>query len=753
MYKPFTLIVACALLFSACADDTAVPSQTEAVSTYDVEIRWTSFGIPHVKANDWASLGYGFAYATATDAICVIARDVQMVNGNLSKHFGPGDGNLESDIFHKAVLTESKLAAYAAAQSERSHQMSAGYVAGYNRFLRDHAQAMPANCTDVDWVVPLTEQDLARLAIGVGIRYGLGRFQQQIAQASPAQQQTELAQAQWQLPTGIGSNAVAVGKDLSSSGRGILLGNPHYPWHGSSRFHLIHTTIPGEVDVMGTSLLNTNRVAIGFNNDIAWTHTVSTAMRFTLYQLTLNPEDPYQYLYDGEYRPIEVRTISVTAPDENGELTEQTHTAHFTHFGPVIETDELPWNDSVAYALRDAVIDNYRTADTYDALNRATSTAEIEAAISDQGVYWTNTIAADRHGNAFYADISGTPNVDQALLDACQIEADGLPGRVVLLRGDDSACEWRDDPTSKVPGTLPAEQMPRVTRADYVTNSNDSYWLSNPDGPLEGYSPIIGTERTARSLRTRAGLTQMAEMIATGDKLTPSDIQHMLYNHRNYGAELLLDDVLTVCEGDNEIAGVCTALGGWDRTMNVDSRGGHVWREFWRDAQNIPNLFARPFDVSDPVNTPAGINLANADVKAGVRQAMIAAAERLTTANIALDARLGDIQYAERNGKLIPIPGGEGWAGMFSMIITRLQPEKGYTPIIHGNSYIQVISWDESGQLQPQAMLTYSQSPEPDSAHYSDLTDIYAAGGWIDLPFSDAAIAADPNLTRVHLTE
>ncbi len=30
-------------------------------SVYDVQIRWTSYGIPHVKANDSASLGYGFS--------------------------------------------------------------------------------------------------------------------------------------------------------------------------------------------------------------------------------------------------------------------------------------------------------------------------------------------------------------------------------------------------------------------------------------------------------------------------------------------------------------------------------------------------------------------------------------------------------------------------------------------------------------------------------------------------------------------
>ena len=82
-----------------------------------------------------------------------------------------------------------------------------------------------------------------------------------------------------------------------------------------------------------------------------------------------------------------------------------------------MQTDQLVWNQATAFALRDAVIDNYLTADTYDALNQAFN-PEVEAAISKQGVYWTNTIASDRHGNAF-ADIR-TPNVDGALLEACQ---------------------------------------------------------------------------------------------------------------------------------------------------------------------------------------------------------------------------------------------------------------------------------------------------------------------------------------------
>lgn len=742
----FTLLI-CIATTSACQQP-----PPDAEESFNVDIRWTSHGIPHVKADNWGSLGYGFAYATATDAVCVIARDLVMVNGELSRYFGPADDNLTSDVFHKSVLTADKVAEFNAAQSPRANEFSQGYVAGYNRFLTDHSESLPASCNKQPWVQPMQPDDVTRLAMGVGVRYGLGRFKNEIANAAPdgaadsASESDNLVAAiqdtQWDLPAGIGSNAVAVGSALSASGRGILLGNPHYPWHGSSRFHLIHTTIPGELDVMGTSLLNTTRVSIGFNKDVAWTHTVSTAMRFTLYQLKLNPDNPMQYEYDGEYRDIEPRVVSVTVGEGAQQQTRE-HTVYETAFGPIMENAELPWSSTHAYAIRDAVLNNYLTADTYDAMNKASSTAELEEAITRQGVYWVNTIGADRHGNAFYADISGTPNIDADLLAACRVELAEAPERVVILDGSRSACEWRDDQRSRVKGALPPADMPRMTTAQYVTNSNDSYWLTNPDQPLEGYSPIIGAERTARSLRTRAGLHMMGELLARDAKITPDDIQAMLYNHRNYGAELLLDDVLAACADAPAVEQACQALAAWDRTMNVDSRGGHLWREFWDTARNIDNLWAVPFDVDDPINTPRGINLADPAVKTGILASLQAAVDKLNEANIALDARLSDIQYAPRNGNNIGIPGGEGWAGMFSMIIANLKPDEGYTPIVHGNSYIQVISWDEKGELDPRAMLTYSQSPEPDSPYYQDLTQIYSQGGWISLPFTEAEIAAD----------
>ena len=43
--------------------------------------------------------------------------------------------------------------------------------------------------------------------------------------------------------------------------------------------------------------------------------------------------------------------------------------------------------------------------------------------------------------------------------------------------------------------------MPWLIRRDYLTNSNDSYWLSSPEQPLEGFFRIIGDEGTERRMR------------------------------------------------------------------------------------------------------------------------------------------------------------------------------------------------------------------------------------------------------------
>jgi acyl-homoserine-lactone acylase len=174
-----------------------------------------------------------------------------------------------------------------------------------------------------------------------------------------------------------------------------------------------------------------------------------------------------------------------------------------------------------------------------------------------------------------------------------------------------------------------------------------------------------------------------------------------------------------------------------------------------RELRNQPSIYRVAFDLKDPSNTPSGLKIDDSKVSMLLIGAIETAQQRLTKLNIALDAKLGDIQYVQRNDRRIPIPGGEGWSGAFSMIIAPLAQKAGvgYTPVVHGNSIIEIVSWDDDGKVNPRGILTYSQSQEPDSPHYADQTELYSKSQWIDFPFHEEDIANNPDLRSLRLFE
>ena len=82
---------------------------------YVAEIRRTAYGIPHILAGDYGSLGYGYGYAFAQDNLCVMADRVITLRGERSRYFGPAAGsgdtlgaatdNLDSDIYYRGQRT------------------------------------------------------------------------------------------------------------------------------------------------------------------------------------------------------------------------------------------------------------------------------------------------------------------------------------------------------------------------------------------------------------------------------------------------------------------------------------------------------------------------------------------------------------------------------------------------------------------------------------------------------------------------
>jgi len=290
--------------------------------------------------------------------------------------------------------------------------------------------------------------------------------------------------------------------------------------------------------------------------------------------------------------------------------------------------------------------------------------------------------------------------------------------------------------------------MPVLTRADYAANFNDSAWLANPRAPITGYPRVFGDIGTERSLRTRMGITAIEQQLAAGP-FARQTMQDLPFSDRSYAGERAGLDTATMCASLPDTGTACAALSNWDHRMTVGSRGGLLFERFWQRAAGIPNLWKVPFNPADPVNTPNTLNTANPLVQ----KALADTIAEFRAAGIDPGAPLGQNHYVVRNGKAIAIHGGQGGQGVLNVITPVWDPAHGDTEVVHGSSHIQVVSFTGSRCPDAATLLTYSQSEDPTSRHYSDQTDLFSAGRWVRSRFCEPDILTSPQLRVVRLRD
>lgn len=741
------------VLAAAAAMLTMVPAgAAQAGKRTAATIIRTTYGIPHIEARDWRGLGYGVAYAYAQDNLCLLAEEYATVAGERSLHFGPEAkavlgfeqvDNLSSDVFFRAVIDLPALRESAKALSPRARDLLAGYVAGYNRFLRDAgSEGIPAECRGKPWVRPITTDDMLRLNEKQILLASSLNLAAAIANAAPPGSPAPKVAINMPDPgeLGIGSNGWAFGGDVTADGRGMVIGNPHFPWAGPNRFWQMHLKGPDGYEVMGVGLAGTPMVTLGFNKDIAWTHTVTEARHFTLYQLALDPADPTRYMVDGASEAMTPRTVTVPMPEGQSPVT---RTLWSTRWGPVfvIPARGIAWNAQTAFALKDANRGNQRGLEAWLRIGAARNVGEVRAAVSETlGIPWVNTIAADRYGDALHADVTAVPNVPVEKVKACATPVAPLFAEfAILLDGSKAACAWDAAAGTPEPGLMPADDQAATTVRSWLTNSNDSYWLSNPAMPHRQLSPILGRYGTARSLRTRSNFIETAAMLADG-KVDHARAQALAFGNRSLAADLALPELLALCTGaEGAAARGCAALRAWDGRFEATSRGARLFRAFWPKAAQIRGLWAVPFDPANPVTTPRDI-ATEGEAGAKLLAALAETVQELEQQGIALDAPWGEEQVVMAGNAAIPIHGGPGSLGVLNMQESDRAASGKLVPR-HGTSYIQIVGFDDKGPVAD-AILSYSQSTDPASPHAYDQTRAYAEKRWHRLPFHKAAIRA-----------
>jgi acyl-homoserine-lactone acylase len=458
------------------------------------------------------------------------------------------------------------------------------------------------------------------------------------------------------------------------------------------------------------------------------------------------PGHPTGYLVNGRAEAMTQRTVTVTVRGAGGKPSSVTRTLYGSRYGPVLATG---WTAKTAYAIRDANAGNVRSVNEWLAMGRSQSLAQLRAAQDAyQGLPWMYTLATDTSGTVYFTDSSVVPHVSAAEAKRC------LVGPGPTLNGSTTECDWGSDSDAVEPGIFGPGHDPKLTRTDYVANSNNSPRFANPQAPITRYPPVFDA-RKELELRPRLGLNMIAQRLAGTDGLGPPGftlpaLQKTMLGQRNYSADLAREAVVAMCQAHPvltasngkkvDVRAACAVLAAWNGRANLGSRGEVLWREAYGGLDYAPPDWWRvPFSLAHPLTTPRGLDTA----RPPVRQALADAVQYLRAHHVPLAVPLGPTQHYAT----VPLGGCTEGEGCFDRV-------EGVTPrggngvdvdVNVGSTFIMATELTPRGP-RTRTILTYSESANPDSPHYTDQTVLFSRKQWVAERFTEAQINADPGL-------
>lgn len=745
---------------------------------YRVEIRWTTKAIPHIKAETIGEAGFGQGYACAKQHIATLLDQIVKVRGERSKYFGAGkdDINILSDAGYRFLNLRKKAEENFKDLSIEPREFLIGYASGVNHFLKNATEKdFPAWARGSAWINPITQYDLMAYCSDIALAAGSRNLIPFMALAAPPDENgPKETPPISMLPGGsLASNGWAIGGDISYNAKGMIVGNPHFPWVGENRFWECHLTVGDKIDCYGVTLIGAPGILIGFNKNVAWTHTFSIGKRFIVYKLDLLEGYPNRYRYGSEVREMTETSVAVEVLGESG-LTTVKRKMYSSHYGPMLNLPMLGWTGDFALTVKDANDGNRSFISQFMRMDASNSFEDFKKAhIEENGMPWANTIATDTNGDTWYIDSSRTLNLSDAgkAILKQKLETDPLTkmlydNRIMLLDGSDPNCDSVDKPGAPLPGLVAYEDYPQLTRRDFVFNANDSAWLTNPRQPLEISTYLQGLQEPP-SVRTRACLSFLMSYDPHREmKMTLEDMIEFALSNKSIVGLLIKDQLAALCDhfaGQSQdsvdgngvdFAKLGEVLRGWDGCFNLESKGAILFREIiagfdLRDLKDKGNLFADSFDISNSYGTPS--KLVDPKDAAVVKDVIVRAVKALQDAKIDIDSSPQQVQYAHLSHHKYYVHGGHETDGttniltpVFELPYSSSEPRedhmaagepilgrtnktgirKGGYVVSQGTSFFYALSFTQDGPLA-YGFLTYGQNEDIESSNHADQIQDY----------------------------
>lgn len=198
------------------------------------------------------------------------------------------------------------------------------------------------------------------------------------------------------------SNLWITGDEKTEGGGSILVNGPQFNWFNPSYVYGIGLHGAG-FDVTGNTPFGYPAVLFGSNRDISWGSTAGPLDVNDVYQEQLNPDDPHQYWYEGEWHDMEQReeTIEVKNADD------VTHIVYSTVHGTVTSFDEE--HDTAYSHKRSWTGEEVQSLMAWVGITKATNWEEYLSQAEDMAIS-INWYYADKDGNIGYISPGRLPN-------------------------------------------------------------------------------------------------------------------------------------------------------------------------------------------------------------------------------------------------------------------------------------------------------------------------------------------------------
>jgi acyl-homoserine-lactone acylase len=679
----------------------ASPDTAEALSRR-VEVIRTDFGIPHILAEDWKAFGFAMGWVQSEDYGDQIAVGIVRRRGVYGRF--TGRDSVAGDFAGREAYAVA-VARYASLEP-RARAVYEGFAEGVNEYARQHPDLFP------EWLVPdFTGVDAltndvytwSRSDAAAFVRAESRRAQEASGRSgdAPSDVPGSWRRAEYDAatfdPAHDGSNAWALHGSRTTSGRTILLRNPHLSW--SAGYYEAHVRIGNEVEFYGDFRIGGAFGIIGgFNRHLGWATTNNSPRYSQVYAVPLHPSRDGYLIMDEGAVALTDSTITVDWTDPDGTSGRESEVTPWTPWGPVVHQD-----DDFVYVLTDPRDGQYRRGEQLVRMMTAESLEE-----------WLEVMRMRAHAssNFTYADAAG--NI--ALYYNARIP--DLPHQST---GDSAAvARSRSDMWSRV---APWESLPLYVNppGGYVQQANDTPDFINLNVELD--RDTVAHNLPEPRLRMRSQLS--FALIHGEDRLSLEDVVERKHSPRMLAAERMLDDLLSAidaAEPSPQLARARAILGRWDRSAAAVSRGGVLFKAWFNTYMQVTDTMEHRVEWNEtaPAETPVGVGKPGRAL-AALRMAM----EDLAEEGIEPDARWGDVHRVVHGDVDEPVSGCDGGLGCFrTLSFTTL--DDGRRAVNRGDGWVFAVEFGDVPRGY--SILAYGQSRLETSPHHADQAAMFARG-------------------------